>query len=70
MIVHALWDFSLFTQGFDFVGELITTSTGKFNPLQIIGIVAIYSTYLLLILAVRNFNVEKSKSKVSEKLSS
>jgi membrane protease YdiL (CAAX protease family) len=70
MIVHALWDFSLFTQGFNFVGELITTSTGKFNPLQIIGIMAIYSTYLLLILAVRNFNVEKSKSKVFEKLSS
>lgn len=66
MIVHALWDFSLFTQGFNFVGELVTTSTGKFNPLQIIGILAIYSTYLLLILAVRNFNVEKSKSKVSE----
>lgn len=64
MIVHALWDFSLFTQGFNFLGELITTSTGKFNPLQIIGIMAIYSTYLLLIIAVRNFNVEKSKSKV------
>ena len=61
MIVHALWDFSLFTQGFNFVGELITTSTGTYNPLQIIGIMAIYSTYLLLILAVRNFNVEKSE---------
>ena len=66
IIIHALWDFSLFTQGFTFVGELIKTSTGNYNPLQIIGIMAIYSTYLLLILAVRNFNVEKSKSKVSE----
>lgn len=63
IIIHALWDFSLFTQGFTFVGELIKTSTGNYNPLQIIGILAIYSTYLLLILAVRNFNVEKSKSK-------
>lgn len=67
IIIHALWDFSLFTQGFTFVGELIKTSTGNYNPLQIIGIMAIYSTYLLLILAVRNFNVEKSKSKMSQR---
>lgn len=59
MILHSLWDFSLFTQGFNYVGEIITTSTGNFNPLQIISIIAIYSTYLLLILAVRNFNVTK-----------
>lgn len=63
MIIHGLWDFSLFTQGFNYVGELITTNTGTYNPLQIIGIVSIYSTYLLLVLAVRNFNVEKSDSK-------
>jgi len=60
MIIHALWDFSLFTQGFNYVGEIITTTTGKFNPLQLIGILAIYSSYVLLILAIRNFNTKKS----------
>lgn len=61
MIVHALWDFSLFTQGLDHVGDLVLTSAGKINPLQIIGILAIYTSYFLLILAIRNFNVKKKE---------
>lgn len=61
MIVHSLWDFSLFTQGLNHVGDLVLTSTGKINPLQIIGILAIYTSYLLLILAIRNFNIKKKE---------
>jgi len=72
MIIHALWDFSLFTQGFNYVGEIITTNTGKFNPLQLIGILTIYLSYVLLILAVRNFNtknIEESKIMNSDTMS-
>jgi CAAX protease family protein len=53
MILHALWDFSIFTHG--------STNIISMKPIQIFVAGTVWLSYVLLLFAIRNFNVRKTK---------
>ncbi|MCK9150469.1 CPBP family intramembrane glutamic endopeptidase [Methanobacterium alcaliphilum] len=59
MIIHALWDFSVFTRGAINVNQ-VTTLTLNIILMAMAGF-AILISFLLLIFAIRNFNVKSTK---------
>jgi membrane protease YdiL (CAAX protease family) len=59
MILHALWDFSLLTQGTSQVNQIVAAASGTSSTLLLVATGASWLSYILLIPAVRNFNVKK-----------
>jgi|GEM_PF-686545 len=59
MILHALWDFSIFSHG--------NTAIISFKPIQFFVAGTVWLSYILLFFAIRNFNVEKKQKKEERK---
>jgi membrane protease YdiL (CAAX protease family) len=59
MILHGLWDFSLLTQGVSQLNHIAAASSG--SMMLLVGMLATWIAYILLIPAARNFNVKKEK---------
>jgi uncharacterized protein len=59
MILHGLWDFSLLTQGVSQLNHIAAASS--VSPMVLVGLLATWIAYILLIPAARNFNVKKEK---------
>lgn len=60
MIIHALNDFSLLTQGTSQVNQMAAAASSTSSLMQLVAIGATYLSYILLIPAIRNFNAKKS----------
>ena len=65
MILHALYDFSLFTQGTSQLNQIAAISNNKL-PLTLFIAATMWISYILLLFAVRNFNVKKNTKKDKE----
>jgi len=53
MILHAFWDFSIFTHGAIYIISM--------KPIQLFVAGTVWLSYILLLFAIRNFNVKKTK---------
>lgn len=56
MVLHALWDFSLLTNG----AEVVNKATPEMGGLMALGAVFTYGSYIVLFASIRFFNIKKN----------